>query len=207
MFTWLKRTSEKAQRSNVERTLALLISAAAEADAEILSAGAASSVLMTRIVSMQKSLLADLIGPVPLAKLREEYLHSLLADSRLSEGIKMAVQHVFDWAAKSEHPRTMQLVDAVPLDGRRSLRGARSLQRMAYPGGEVFSRTRSRQGQVSRCDGKMRCRLCACGCGCGCRAHGRSALRLCVAGSGNWSGDCYWRGGGGSRHPRGDQCL
>jgi hypothetical protein len=111
MFTWLKRASERAQRKNIERTLAQLIPAAAEADAEILRTGAASPEKTARVVSMQKSLLADLIGPVPLAKLREEYLHQVLADTQLGEGVKMAAQHVFDWSAKNEHPCTMQFVD------------------------------------------------------------------------------------------------
>ncbi len=63
----------------------------------------------------------------------------------------------------------------------------------------ALERDRMRLRDVTK---KMRCRLSACGCGC--RALRRSALRLCVAGSRNWSSGCDWRGGGGSRHPRGD---
>jgi modification methylase len=105
-------------------------------------------------------------------------------------------------AARARLAKVTPAGSAVPRDGCRALRGARSLQRMAYPCGEMLSRSRSRQGQVSRCHEKMRCRLSACGCGC--RAHGRSALRFCVAGSRNWSSDCYWNRGGGGCHQRGD---
>ena len=46
-----------------------------------------------------------------------------------------------------------------------------------------------------------RSRHCPCGCS---SSRSRGPLYLCVAGSRHWSSGCDWRGGGGSRHPRGD---
>lgn len=100
MLKWLTKASEDAQRKNIERTLSLLVSAAAEADARILQTGSLTPSDQAKVVSLQKALLGDLIGPVPVEKLRDDYLQPLLANGTPSDGVKLAVQHVFDSAAR-----------------------------------------------------------------------------------------------------------
>jgi hypothetical protein len=100
MLGWLKKASGNAQRKNVSRTLSLLITAAAAADRRIAERGSSNQQDVAHITSLQRSLLGDLIGPIPLADLRNEFLDPLLHDGTVSEGVKTAVKHVFDTAAQ-----------------------------------------------------------------------------------------------------------
>jgi hypothetical protein len=100
MLKWLKDASANAQRKNVARTLSLLIPAAAEADARIQQTGRPNPADVQRITSLQKSLLGDLVGPLRIDELREEFLTPVLRNPDHSDGVKTAVQHVFDTAAR-----------------------------------------------------------------------------------------------------------
>lgn len=100
MFKWIVTASENAQRKNISRTLTLLLSTAAAADARILQTGALTSSDQTKIQSLQKALLWDIVGPLSLDQLRDEYLEPIIADGAVGEGAKMAVRHVFDTASK-----------------------------------------------------------------------------------------------------------
>jgi hypothetical protein len=102
MFGWIKRASENAQRKNVERGIALLVEAANDADTRIAaSGGAINSADAARVVSLQKSLLMDLIGPLSLATLRAECMDPVVARAGVSDGAKMALRHVFDTAQRN----------------------------------------------------------------------------------------------------------
>lgn len=98
MFGWLTKASANAQRKNISRTLSLLVTAASAADRRIAQTGATNQQDVAQITSLQRSLLGDLVGPIPLADLRNEFLDPILRDSGTSEGVKMAVRHVFDTA-------------------------------------------------------------------------------------------------------------
>jgi hypothetical protein len=101
MLKWLKRASEQAQRRNVERTLTRLVAAAEEADQKIRdSGGQLGSGDARQVNKIQRQLLTDLVGPVPVERLRVDYLDPLLSDPHVSEGARMAVRHVFDSAAR-----------------------------------------------------------------------------------------------------------
>lgn len=98
MFKWLTKAAENTQRKNIERTLSLLLPVAAAADQQILRTGLPTPSDQAKIASLQKSLLVDLIGPVSISQLREDYLQPVIADGALGEGAKMAVRHIFDTA-------------------------------------------------------------------------------------------------------------
>jgi hypothetical protein len=100
MLKWLKDASANAQRKNISRTLSLLIQAAGEADSRIQETGRTNPADVKRIQSLQQSLLGDLIGPVQLNLLREEFLTPVLNGSTHTDGVKMAVQHGFDTASR-----------------------------------------------------------------------------------------------------------
>lgn len=98
MFKWLKNASEKAQRNNVRRTLSRLIDTVGRCDAILVAGGALSPNQKAKVVSLQQQLLLDLTGLVPLQQLRAEFLEPLEQDPEVSEGVRMAVRHVFDSA-------------------------------------------------------------------------------------------------------------
>lgn len=98
MLNWLRKKSEEAQRRNVERTLRRLISAANEADERIQRNGGVNPADQRRVVSLQKALLKDMIGPLSLQDLEQDYLAPLLADPEAGEGARLAVEHVFESA-------------------------------------------------------------------------------------------------------------
>jgi len=100
VLKWMKAASEKAQRRNVERTLTRLIALANQADGVLRDGGDLSPGAQRAVVSVQKQLLGDLVGMVPLDQLRREYLDPLASNPEVTEGTRMAVQHVFDTAAK-----------------------------------------------------------------------------------------------------------
>lgn len=100
MLNWLTKAAENAQRKNIERTLSLLLPAAAEADKRIIQTGSPTPSDQSRVKSLQKALITDLIGPVPMSQLREDYLQPVVADGALTDGAKMAVRHVFDTAER-----------------------------------------------------------------------------------------------------------
>ena len=108
LLKWLTKASEKAQRKNIERTLGVLVPVAAEADAAILRTGGINPSDVRRVSSLQRALLTDLVGPVPLPQLRAEYLNPLLTRTDVTDGVKLAVQHVFDSADKQRSRRGSQ---------------------------------------------------------------------------------------------------
>lgn len=111
MFAWFRKMSERAQRKNVERTIEMLVRSAQEADGELLQGRAPSPAVQARVASNQRSLLVDLIGPVSLDELRDEYLRPLVSDDRFSDGVVMAVQHVFDMADRSGRRKGLEILD------------------------------------------------------------------------------------------------
>ncbi len=100
MFKWLKKASEKAQRNNVRRTLSRLVDTAQRCDLILMAGGTLPPHEKARVVSLQQQLLGDLTGLVPLHQLRKEFLEPLEQDPEVSEGVRMAVRHVFDSAER-----------------------------------------------------------------------------------------------------------
>jgi hypothetical protein len=98
MLSWLRKKAEAAQRKNVERTLEVLVQVSNKADAQIERSGRADPADQKRVVSLQRALLNDLIGPASVEQLEEDYLKPLMNDPEASEGAKLAVEHVFKTA-------------------------------------------------------------------------------------------------------------
>lgn len=100
MFNWFKKASEGAQRGNVRRTLSRLVKAANHCDSILVGSGSLPAADKAQVVSIQKQLLGDMIGPLSNAQLRAEFLDPLEEDSTVSEGARVAVRHVFDTATR-----------------------------------------------------------------------------------------------------------
>jgi hypothetical protein len=95
MLNWLKKASGNAQRENVRRTLARLIDSADVVSARIDRDGYVSPADQRKVTSIQQTLYNDLIGPVPIDDLKQEFLEPVLADPTISGATKVAVNHVF----------------------------------------------------------------------------------------------------------------
>jgi hypothetical protein len=101
MLKWLKKASEGAQRGNVRRTVSRLVEAANGVDRNLVASGGVPLASDTaQIVSIQKQLLTDMVGPLSPGQLRAEFLDPLEGDPTVSDGARMAVRHVFDTAAQ-----------------------------------------------------------------------------------------------------------
>ncbi|WP_375754894.1 hypothetical protein [Corallococcus exercitus] len=110
MIAWFRKMSERAQRQNVERTIELLVRAAKEVDLELLHGRTPSEDGRRCLISMQRALLVDVVGPVPIDVLRKDYLEPILASDRFGEGEKLAVRHVFESAEKSGRRTGLEIV-------------------------------------------------------------------------------------------------
>lgn len=101
VLSWLKNKSVAKQRANVERDLSALIELAEDAEKVIQRTGhPLQGRAAARITEAQKSLLWSLVGPVPLADLREQFLRPVLANQDLSESSHLAIRHVFETASQ-----------------------------------------------------------------------------------------------------------
>lgn len=103
MLEWLKNISRKQSQKNITRIVAQLIDAANEADAIIQVTASLPPEHKKRVTTLQKSLLFELNGPLPLAQVREEILEPALAASNASDGTRMAVDHVYNTALAQLH--------------------------------------------------------------------------------------------------------
>lgn len=96
MFDWLKRKAVELQENHVQETLAKLIQISNEAHSTIARLGHASLEQRDTIHRLQEQLRFDLIGPVPIDEIKQRILEPALRAPAVTEGARMAVNHVYD---------------------------------------------------------------------------------------------------------------
>lgn len=105
MFEWLKRKAADRQEANILATLQRLIRVSNEAYTTIEQFGDSSIQQKRDIHRLQETLRLDLIGPIPLAEVKTRLLEPALAAPGVSEGARMAVEHVCDREAGDSQPQ------------------------------------------------------------------------------------------------------
>jgi hypothetical protein len=101
MFDWLKKKAAAKQESNIQDTLAKLIHAADEAHGTIQRLGDAFPQQKQAIHQLQNQLMFDLIGPIPLDEIKQRIFEPSLHRPGITEGARMAVDHVYDSAVRA----------------------------------------------------------------------------------------------------------
>jgi hypothetical protein len=106
MFEWLKRKAADRQEANILSTLQRLIRVSNEAHSTIQQFGDASVQQKRDVRRLQETLRLDLIGPIPLAEVKTRLLEPALAAAGVSEGARMAVEHVCDTVEEARSSRS-----------------------------------------------------------------------------------------------------
>jgi hypothetical protein len=105
MLAWLKRKATEKQGANIRGTLEELIALANEADATIQRLGDSFPQQKKEIHRLQNKLRLDLIGPVPLEEVKQTILDPTLRNPGVTAGARIAVDHVYDSAVRSQQGR------------------------------------------------------------------------------------------------------
>lgn len=93
---WLKRKATEKQIRNTLDSLEKLIQVANEAQRSLDQVGTSTEAQRSSIHKLQKELMWNTIGPMSREELRKEVVDPLLARPEVSDGARMAVNHVFE---------------------------------------------------------------------------------------------------------------
>lgn len=102
MLGWLKRRAIKKQETNIRDTLAKLIHVSNEAHATIERLGDSFPQQKEAIHKLQNQLMFDFIGPMPLDEVKHRILEPALRLPGVTQGARMAVDHVHDSAVRAQ---------------------------------------------------------------------------------------------------------
>lgn len=101
MFKWFKEAAIKKSASNIAEIVKELIETANAAHENIQKTATFNKTDRDTVRKLQKRLSIELYGPLPLSQVKKEIIDPALSGQNVSEGAKMAVNHVYDYAIKN----------------------------------------------------------------------------------------------------------
>lgn len=99
MLDWFKRKSREQSLSNIVEGLRSLIDACDRADETIRRVGECDPRTRRTIRKLQSALMIQLAGPLPLHRVRRDFIDPALKRPEVSDSARMAVRHVCDSVA------------------------------------------------------------------------------------------------------------
>ncbi|MBW2119990.1 MAG: hypothetical protein JRH09_19005, partial [Deltaproteobacteria bacterium] len=86
MFKWFKQKAVDKSASNIESLIEQLIEVANQADSNIQQTGGMNAADKKAMKHLQKQLMIQLCGPIPLEDVKTKYIDPALKASNVSEG-------------------------------------------------------------------------------------------------------------------------
>ncbi len=99
MFKWLKRKAIEKTESNIKDLILQLIEVANRAEANIQQSARSNPADMKEVKKLQSKLAIQFCGPIPLEKIKTEFIDPALNKPDISEGAKMAVMHCYHYVS------------------------------------------------------------------------------------------------------------
>jgi hypothetical protein len=94
MFERFKQKARRRSFENILDLLASLAEASNRANKDIQNSGDSTPADKALIIRLQNDLLIQLCGPLPLDRIKTDFIEPLLAGSEMTEGARLAVEHV-----------------------------------------------------------------------------------------------------------------
>jgi len=94
MFEWFKKKSRQESFKNIIDLLYSLIEVSNRTYEDILRLGDSKPSDRRKIHRLQKSLLIQLIGPLPFDRVKADIIEPILSRPETSEGARLAIEHV-----------------------------------------------------------------------------------------------------------------
>jgi hypothetical protein len=102
---WLKKKARETSLRNIRKLLWELVEVSNEADALMREHPFAAPQDWSRgkVRRLQDSLILQLIGPLPFDRVRSDIIDPILREQGITEGARMAVEHVCNYVQTQNH--------------------------------------------------------------------------------------------------------
>ena len=96
MLKWFKKIAIKRSEQNIKELIAELVYTAKQLHEYFAQNKKADPIIHSKLKQLQNELFIQLLGPIPLDRVKSEFIDPVLHDPDVTEGARIAVLHVYD---------------------------------------------------------------------------------------------------------------